>query len=74
MRALPVDFVAVRDILLLFIMCPHPDNFNGFGVFEDLIDEPVLNVNPTGISSLKISDQLLIGRRVLKGIMLKDGK
>lgn len=55
-------------------MRPHPDNLDGFGVWDDLINEPMLDVNPTGISSLKVSDQLLIGRRVLKGIVLKDGK
>jgi hypothetical protein len=55
-------------------MCPHPNNLNSFGGFEDMIDKPMMDVNPAGISPLEISDQLFIGRRVLKGVMFKDGK
>ena len=30
----------------LFIMSPHPDNFNGSRLFKHLIHQPVLDVDP----------------------------
>lgn len=55
-------------------MRPHADNLDGLGAWDDLIDEPMLNIDPAGISPLKVSNQLLMGRWVLKWIMFKDGK
>ena len=50
-------------LLLEFVMSPHTDNFYGLFFFVHLINKPVLDVEPAGESSLKISLQFFTGRR-----------
>ncbi len=39
----------------LFVMRPHPNDLDGLDFFQNLIDEPVLDIDTTEISSRKIS-------------------
>ena len=55
-------------------MRPETDDFDGSGFFEDLIDEPVLDVDAAGIRAGKIADELFIWGRSLEGILTKDGQ
>lgn len=50
-------------LLLEFVMSPHTDNFYGLFFLVHLINKPVLDVDPAGESSLKISLQLFTWRR-----------
>lgn len=38
------------------VMRPQPDNLYGLNVFKDLIDKPVLDSDPAGISAREIPD------------------
>jgi hypothetical protein len=53
-------------------MCPHPNDFYDSLFFENLIDEPMLNVDAARIRSGKITDELLIWRRCLKRIEFEN--
>jgi hypothetical protein len=46
--------VKVRGVRLL-VMRPQTDNFNHSFRLEYLIDEPVLNIDPSGICACKIA-------------------
>jgi len=58
----------------LFVMSPHSEDLDGSYLFQDLIDETVLDIDPTRIGSGKVSDQLFKGWRGLKRIFGQDGK
>jgi hypothetical protein len=45
MKRISESTAAVKDKEELFIMGPHPNNLNNFFVIQDLIDEPMLNVD-----------------------------
>ena len=49
-------------------MRPHPNDFDGALVLENLVNETVLYVYPPRIRTVQITDQLLERRRVLKRI------
>jgi len=53
---------------LLFIVRPHPDDFDGTLILENLVNETVLYVNSPRIRAVQITDQFLERRRVLKRI------
>lgn len=53
---------------VLFIMCPHSDYFDGLDVVENLVDETMLNIDPSGTRSRKVTDELFIGWWGLIGI------
>lgn len=53
---------------ILFVMFPHANNFNGAFALYDLIYQSVLNIDSSGIHSPQITDQFLIGRRILKRV------
>ena len=53
-------------------MGPQPDHFDEAVLFQHLIDEAMLEVDPAGIGACQITDQFLVGRWVLKRIFLKD--
>lgn len=56
----------------LFVMSPHSDDLDGLDLFQNLVDESMLNSDAAGISPQKISDQFFKGGRGLKGIFGKD--
>lgn len=37
----------------LFVMRPHADDFDGAGLFQDLVDKAVLDVYPAGVSAFE---------------------
>jgi len=49
-------------------MRPHPDDFHGALIFENLVNETVLYVYPARIRTVQITYQLLERRWVLKRI------
>ena len=46
-------------------MCPKTDDLNSFLFFKDLINQTVLNIDPSGIKPLKITDRLARQARFL---------
>jgi hypothetical protein len=46
----------------LFIVGPHPDDFDRLEVIEDLVDQAMLYVDSSGISAGKVSYELLVWR------------
>lgn len=62
------------DSPVLFIVCPHSDDFDGLDVVENLVDETMLNINSSGACSRKVTDKLLIGRWGLVGIFGQNPK
>ena len=53
-------------------MCPHAQHFDDMLFLENLIHESVLNVDPPGIRTLKISDQLLVRGWILEWVGFKN--
>ena len=58
----------------LVVMSPHPNDLDGPDLFQNLVDESVLNSDATGISPRKISDQLFKRWRGLKRVFGQDFK
>lgn len=50
-------------------MSPHPDDLHSFNVVEDLVDEPMLDVDAAGKGAVEITDEFLVRRRVLVWIL-----
>jgi len=48
---------------ILFVMGPHANDFYGFGFFDDLVNDTVLDVYAAGIGAGKIADEFFIRRR-----------
>jgi hypothetical protein len=57
---------------LLFVVRPHPEDLHRSRLWQDLIDEPVLDVDSSRVSTREIADELLEPRRLLPGIRSKD--
>lgn len=58
--------------VLSFIVSPHPKDFNGVLGFINLINQSMLNVDPTGMCAGQISDKFLEWRRILKRVFRDD--
>ena len=56
----------------LFVMTPHTQHFHNLFCFQQLIDEAVLDVNPPGIGTRQVTNQLFIGWRVLIGVIVEN--
>jgi|GEM_PF-6092407 len=41
-----------------FVMSPHPNDFHNSIVFENLVDKPMLNIDPSRIRSSQIASEL----------------
>ena len=52
-----------------FVVRPQPQHLHDRFLAEHLVDEPVLNVEPTGEGSAQITHQRFIGRRLPEGIL-----
>jgi len=57
---------------ILFVVRPHPDDLDGFDIVQNLVYEPVLDVDPTGEGAGKVTDQLFVWWWCLKGIARED--
>jgi hypothetical protein len=55
-------------------MGPHPNDLYGFNIFQDLIDEAMLNIYAAAISAREVSNEFLIRREALEGVLGKDTK
>lgn len=53
-------------------MGPKAQNFHHLDLREDLIDQPVLDIDSPRICTRQIPDEFLERRRVLKGIFSED--
>lgn len=56
----------------LFIVGPHPDDFDGLDIIQDLVHQPVLDVDPSGICAGKIADEFFVWRRIFVRIFCKE--
>ena len=56
----------------LFVVRPKPDDLYGFLFFENLVDQAVLDIDPPRAGPDQVPSKLLVGRRRLEGIPLKD--
>jgi hypothetical protein len=52
-----------------FVVGPHPDNLDRVLGVINLIHQPVLDVDAAGIGSGQISNELFVGRGILKGVL-----
>ena len=46
-------------MFVLFVVGPHPNDLNGLDVVQDLVNKPVLDVNPSGAGSSQVSNEFL---------------
>ena len=53
-------------------MRPHLDGLDGLLLLENLVDKPMLDIDPSRERTLQITQQLLVARRALKGILLQN--
>ncbi len=53
-------------------MRPHAQHFHHSRVGENLIDEPMLNVDPARQGAIEIAHQSLEGRWILEGIAREE--
>lgn len=56
------------------VMGPHPQNLDCAFLFEDLVDESMLNVDASRISTRQISDELFERTWSLEGIPRQNFK
>jgi len=64
-----VRWVRIRQ---LCIVGPHPDDFDGLDIIQDLVHQPVLDVDPSGVRTGKIADEFFVWRRILVRIFLEE--
>ena len=62
------QWASFRGRFTLLIVRPHANNFNGAFIFENLINETVLDVDSTRICALQIANQFLDWWGILEGI------
>jgi hypothetical protein len=53
---------------------PHAKDTDGPFLFEHLVDQPVLDVDATGVGPLEIAHEAFVRRGPLKGIVLQNEK
>jgi hypothetical protein len=53
-------------------MSPHPNNFDGTGILENLVNKSIVDVDSSRIRVFKVTDELFVGRRVFVGINAKN--
>jgi len=53
-------------------MGPHADDLYGFFIVEDLVNQPMLNINSSGTGAGQIADEFFMRRWYLVGILAKD--
>jgi hypothetical protein len=56
-------FVRCGNRQHLLVMRPHPKDLDDAFLFQDLIDQAVLNVNAAGVCAAQIPDEFLEWRR-----------
>ena len=66
------DFFADRYKYWLLIVSPHAQNLYRSDIFQNLVDQSVLNIDPSGTGTSQITSELFIGRGSLVWIFRKD--
>lgn len=61
-----------KTVASLFIVRPEPDDFNDFFFFKDLVDQTVLDIDPSRTSARQVAFQLFMRGRSLVGIAIED--
>ncbi len=64
--------VELRNCQLLLVVSPHAQHLDDFLRIEDLIDEPMLDIDSARVCPGEISDELLVRRRILERVGSKD--
>jgi hypothetical protein len=57
---------------LLFVVRPHPDDFDRLYVIKHLIDKAMLYADSLGIGTGEISDEFFKARRILVRVFAED--
>jgi len=55
-------------------MRPDAENFDGSIFFQNLVNETMLEIDPTGISARKVSHKPFIWRWIPKGVLSKNSQ
>jgi hypothetical protein len=58
----------------LLVMSPHADDFYDFRIIQNLVDQPMLNVNAPGEGTCQVTDKRFEWRRRPVGIFFEDGE
>lgn len=56
------------------VVCPHPNDLDDLLLFENLVDQPMLDIDPSREGAFEITKQFLVSRRSLIGVLLQDRK
>ncbi len=65
---------AGRRLTDSFVVCPHPYDLHNVAVFEHLINETMLDIDPPGICSSQITDEFFVPWRSLERVLFEDRK
>lgn len=57
---------------MLFVMSPHADHFNCLDIFDDLINQSVLNIDPTGICTRQVAYKFFVWWGIFEWIFFDD--
>lgn len=55
-------------------MAPYSQHFHSVISCDDLIDEPMLNIDSPGVCALQVTHKFLVGWRITEGIVCNDRK
>ena len=60
--------VMFRTVGRLFVMRPQSQHFDNMLILQDLVDQAMLDIDTSGIGAAKITDEFLVGWRILEGV------
>lgn len=63
-----------RETSALFVVCPQTEDLYDSFFLQYLIHEPMVDVDPSRVSSCEVADQLLVGWRILERVLGENGK
>jgi hypothetical protein len=55
-------------------MGPHSDDFHGFEVIQNLVNQSVLDIDSSRVCAGQIAEQFFVGRGIVVGIFFEDFK
>ena len=56
------------------VVCPHPNDLDDLLFFENLINQPMLDIDLARVGTFEIAEQFLVTGRTLIGILLQESK
>ena len=66
------DAWSMKILAALFVMAPHREYTNDSLGFENFVDKAMLEVDSPGVTTIKITDELLVWRRIAEWIVRQD--